>query len=64
MPVNQRRPGRSLAQRIRRWLGGLALALLLLVTVTLTAVFSFEQFTLRPLAERLVACLAKESRDL
>jgi hypothetical protein len=47
-------PGRSLARRIGRWLGGLLLALALIVCAALVAAFSFEQATLRPLAEFLV----------
>jgi uncharacterized protein involved in outer membrane biogenesis len=45
---------RSRASRIGRWLSRLILALLLIVCTTLVAIFSFEQYSLRPLAERLV----------
>ncbi len=46
------RPSR--ARRIGRWLSRLILALLLVVCTTLVAVFSFEQYSLRPLAEFVV----------
>ncbi|MCP4472275.1 MAG: AsmA family protein [Gammaproteobacteria bacterium] len=45
---------RSLASRIGKWLSRLVLALLLVVGTTLVAVFSFEQYSLRPLAELVV----------
>jgi len=45
---------RSRASRIGSWLSRLILALLLIVCTVLVAVFSFEQYSLRPLAELLV----------
>ena len=45
---------RSLPARVLRWLTGLMLALVLIVCVTLVAVFSLEQFSLKPLTELLV----------
>jgi len=45
---------RSRASRIGSWLSRLILALLLIVCTTLVAVFSFEQYSLRPLAELVV----------
>ncbi|MDC1287401.1 AsmA family protein [Gammaproteobacteria bacterium] len=47
-------PRRSQARRIGRWVSALILTLVLLVGAALIAVFSFEQSTLRPLAEHLV----------
>ena len=45
---------RSRASRVYRWLSRLILALLLIVCTALVAVFSFEQYSLRPLAVHLV----------
>ena len=45
---------RSLAARCVRWVFALILALVLVVGALLIALFSFEQSTLRPLAERVV----------
>ncbi|MCP4332299.1 MAG: AsmA family protein [Gammaproteobacteria bacterium] len=47
-------PRQAPARRIGRWLARLILALLLIVCITLVAVFSFEQYSLRPLAELVV----------
>jgi len=45
---------RARTRPIGRWLSRLILALLLIVCITLVAVFSFEQYSLRPLAELVV----------
>ena len=45
---------RSLAARSVRWVFALILALVLVFVIILVALFSFEQSTLRPLAERAV----------
>ena len=54
MPPEPRRRKRSRGGCIGRWLGAIMLALALLLALALTAVFAFEQATLRPLAEHLV----------
>ena len=47
-------PRRSRTRLIGRWLSRFVFALLLIVCITLVAVFSFEQYSLRPLAELVV----------